>query len=96
MELIEQVKLLTNNTNEQLISLVLEKAKAEICSYLNMDFSQAFDNITVDIAILKLNRLGAEGLSSQSYSGVSENYIEEYPPYIINQLNRYKKKWGIL
>ena len=96
MELIEQVKLLTNNTNEQLISLLLEKAKAEICSYLNMEYSQTFDNITVDIAILKLNRLGAEGLSSQSYSGVSENYIEEYPPYIINQLNRYKKKWGIL
>ena len=96
MELIEQVKLLTNNTNEQLISLLLEKAKAEICSYLKMEYSQVFDNITVDIAILKLNRLGAEGLSSQSYSGVSENYIEEYPPYIINQLNRYKKKWGIL
>lgn len=96
MELIEQVKLLTNNTNEQLISLLLEKAKAEICSYLNVEYSQDFDNITVDIAILKLNRLGAEGLSSQSYSGVSENYIEEYPPYIINQLNRYKKKWGML
>lgn len=96
MDLVSQVKLITNNSNDELVSLMLEKAKAEICNYLNDKYKQEFDNVAVDIAVIKINRLGAEGLNSQSYSGVSENYMETYPAYITKQLDRYKKKWGIL
>lgn len=96
MELVEQVKLITNNTNDALISLMLEKAKAEIEAYLKCNYDTKFDNIAVDITVLKINRLGSEGLSSQSSSGASENYIDGYPQEIIRQLNSFKKKWGIM
>ena len=97
MELNEQVMLITGNNNSDLVSLMLTKAKAEIVSYLNAsEYEEKFDNIAVDIAVIKINRLGSEGLTSQSYSGVSESYTDDYPAYIKHQLETYKRKWGML
>lgn len=103
MEILEQIKLLSGNTNEALISLIIDKTMIEISDYTKMDFdicNERMTNVLVDMAVVKLNRFGTEGLSSQSYSGVSESYIDEYPHYILKQLNSIKysknKKWGIL
>jgi hypothetical protein len=43
------------------------------------------------IAVIKLNRMNSEGLSSQSYSGTSESYIDGYPADILAVLNRKRK-----
>ena len=43
------------------------------------------------IAIIKLNRINTEGLTAQSYSGVSESYIDGYPADILAILNRKRK-----
>lgn len=103
MDILEQVKILSSNTNEALISLLIDKTKIEISEYTKISFDEnnaAMQNVLSDIVVIKLNRLGTEGLSSQSYSGVSESYIDEYPQSIIKQLNSIKysnsKKWGIL
>lgn len=96
MELVDQIKLITGNTNDDLISLMLDKAEAEISAYLNTEYETKFDNLAVDIAVIKINRLGSEGLVSQGYSGASESYIDGYPQEILNQLNRFKRKWGML
>lgn len=95
MDLEAQIKLITGCTNDDLVSLMLEKAKSEIKIYLKSEYSTDYDNIAVDIAVYKINRMGTEGLNSQSYSGVSESYSEGYPQYITDQLNRFKKRWGI-
>lgn len=92
MNPLEQVKLLTNQTNEALISLTLDKARQEIEGYLKREYVPAFDNVLVDIAIVKLNRIGTEGLVSQGYSGVSESYADQYPAYILRQLEGFRKK----
>lgn len=96
--LIEEVKLLTSKTDDNLISLILKKTIKEVEMYTNQKYNEKFNNVVVDIAIIKLNKLGTEGLISQSYSGVSESYIDNYPTYILNQLNKLKNKkgWGIL
>lgn len=96
MELVEQVKLITGNTNNELIVLMLGKAKSEISAYLGQEYDTKYDNIAVDIAVVKLNRLGAEGLASQGYSGASETYLEGYPKEIMQQLDGFKRKWGML
>ena len=41
-----------------------------------------FSNCADEIAVIKLNRIGSEGLSSQGYSGVSESYLDGYPAHI--------------
>lgn len=103
MEILEQIKLLSGNTNEALISLIIDKTIIEISNYTNIAFdenNQSMINVLVDMSVVKLNRFGTEGIASQSYSGVSESYIDEYPHYILKQLNSIKysknKKWGIL
>lgn len=95
-DLIEEVKLLTNKTDENLISLILNKSIKEVEIYTNQNYNEKFNNVIVDIAVIKLNKLGTEGLASQSYSGASESYIDAYPTYILNQLNKLKKGWGML
>ena len=96
MTLEEQIILLTGRTDSALISLILEKVKQEISTYLKQEYNDKFNNVAVDMAIVKLNRLKTEGLTSQSYSGVSESYTDDYPEYILKQLNSFKKKWGIV
>ena len=47
--------------------------------------------VALRIAIIKLNRINTEGLTSQSYSGVSESYVDGYPTDILSILNRKRK-----
>ena len=103
MDILEQIKILSGNTNEALISLLIDKTKIEISDYTKISFDESntsMVNVLTDIVVIKLNRFGTEGLSSQSYSGVSESYINEYPQSIIKQLDSIKysssKRWGIL
>ncbi|MCI1959695.1 MAG: hypothetical protein LKJ25_08760 [Clostridia bacterium] len=96
MELEEQIRLLTGNTNNELISLIISKCKDEISAYTKKEYMTNFDNVCVDMAVIKLNRIGTEGLSTQGYSGVSESYIDGYPAEIMKQLDSFKKKWGAL
>lgn len=101
MTTIEKIQLLTNNSKEDLISLMIDKAKAEIESYINKTYvDDTMENVLIDMVVIKLNRRGAEGISSQSYSGTSESFESEYPAYVLRQLDRLKfsgrKRWGLI
>lgn len=91
-----QIKILTNKTDDTLVSLILDKAKREIEAITGQEYSSKFDNLAVDMAVIKINRLGTEGIASQGYSGASESFLEDYPPYIKNQLDRFRKKYGLI
>lgn len=45
----------------------------------------------LDIAVIKLYRLGTEAVTSQSFSGVSESFLTDYPAHIISTLKRFRK-----
>lgn len=97
--MLEEVKLLLGdaaaNYSDTLIELMLEQSLAEVETYCNreIDFTTDYGlQMAVErIAIIKLNRLNTEGLSSQSMSGVSESYLNEYPADILAILNRKRK-----
>lgn len=81
----------SNFTDEQ-IELALEEATAEVKEYCKRDTLDDVLKIMVNkIAIIKLNRINTEGLATQSYSGVSETYINGYPAEIVAILNRKRK-----
>lgn len=91
--MIENVKLLlgeaaANYTNEQ-IGLAIEMAKAEVEAYCGRTLDKELEMIAQRIATIKLTR--TEGLQSQSYSGVSESYVNGYPNDIMLVLNRKRK-----
>ena len=93
--LIEEIKLLlgdsADNFSEAQISLAYRMALAEVEAYCRRVADTELELIAERIAVLKLNRMNTEGLASQSYSGVSESYIDGYPADILAVLNRKRK-----
>ena len=79
-----------NYTDAQ-IELCLKMALAEVQVYCNRELDYELELVAQKIAIIKLNRLNTEGVSSQSYSGVSESYVDGYPADIKAVLNRKRK-----
>lgn len=93
--MLEELKILlgdsaANYTDPQL-ELALKRALAEVEAYTNRSLDYELEAIAVDIALIKLNRMGSEGLASQSFSGINENYIDGYPQHILAVLNRKRR-----
>lgn len=93
--MIEEIKILlgeaANNFSDALINLCAKQALAEVESYCNRSADIELELVAQRIAIIKLNRINTEGLASQSFSGVSESYIDGYPQDILTILNRKRK-----
>lgn len=80
-----------NNFTDERINLAYKTALAEVEDYCNREADSTLELLAEKIAIIKLNRMNTEGLASQSYSGVSESYIDGYPAEILAVLNRKRK-----
>lgn len=92
--MLEEIKLLIDAADKYTdaqISLALRMATAEIEGYCQRKLDSELEIAAIQIALIKLNRLNTEGLASQSFSGVSENYIDGYPAEIQALLNRKRK-----
>lgn len=93
--MLEEIKVLlgdsADNYTDAQISLCLKMALAEVEGYCKRELDYELEIVAQKIAIIKLNRLNTEGLSSQSYSGVSESYIDGYPADIMAVLKRKRK-----
>lgn len=93
--MIEEIKILLGDAassfSDALIGLCAKQALAEVEAYCNRSADYELEMIAERIAIIKLNRINTEGLASQSFSGVSENYIDGYPADILAVLNRKRK-----
>ena len=80
-----------DNYTDERINLAYRLALAEVEDYCNREADSTLELIAERIAIIKLYRMNTEGLASQSYSGVSESYIDGYPADILAVLNRKRK-----
>jgi hypothetical protein len=93
--MLEELKVLLGDAAESFteaqMGLCLKLAIAEVEEYCRREMDYALEIAALQIAKIKLNRLNTEGLASQSFSGVSESYIEGYPAEIQNLLNRKRK-----
>lgn len=93
--MIEEIKLLlgdaASNYTDAQIGLCAKMALAEVEGYCNRVADYELEVVAQKITVIKLNRLNTEGLSAQSYSGVSESYIDGYPADILAVLNRKRK-----
>ena len=93
--MIEEIRLLlgdaADNYSDAQISLYLKIAMSEVQSYCNRDLDMELELIAQRIAVIKLQRINTEGLSSESFSGVSQSYIDGYPADIKAVLNRRRK-----
>lgn len=93
--MLEEIKILlgeaADNYSDAQISLCYKLALTEVEEYCNREADLALELLAERIAVIKLNRINTEGLVSQSFSGISENYLDGYPQDIIIALNRKRK-----
>jgi hypothetical protein len=93
--MIEELKILlgeaADNFTDAQISLCVKLALAEVEGYCKRTVDTELELAVLMIAKIKLLRLNTEGLSGQSFSGVSENYIDGYPADIQALLDRKRK-----
>ena len=93
--MIENIRLMLGNSadnySDAQITLAYRRAVNEIEVYCRRELDVELSMIAEEIAVIKLNRLGTEGLANQSYSGVSESYIDGYPDTIKKILNSKRK-----
>lgn len=93
--MLEEIKLLlgdaADNFNDAQMSLAYRLSLAEVEEYCNREADTILELMAARIAVIKLSRMNTEGLVSQSFSGVNENYLDGYPQDIITVLNRKRK-----
>lgn len=87
---IERVKLLTGETNEELIKAYLEEAEDFVKGYTNRSvIITPLEKAVRDLAVIALNRMGTEGETSRSEGGESYSF-ESAPRQVYDILNRYR------
>lgn len=93
--MIEELKILlgeaASNFTDAQMSLCVKLALAEVEGYCKRTIDSELEVAVLMIAKIKLLRMNSEGLSGQSFSGVSENYIDGYPADIQALLDRKRK-----
>jgi hypothetical protein len=84
--MIEEIKLLLGETAQNYtdaqIGLAYKLALAEVEAYTKREADAVLELCAEQIAVIKLNRSNTQGLASQSYSGISESFIDGYPEEI--------------
>lgn len=87
---IEKLKVLTGETDEVLLSVLLEDAEAFVLSYTNRThIITGLEKAVRDLAVIALNRIGTEGENSRSGAGESYSF-DNAPKQVYDILNRYR------
>lgn len=87
---LEKVKKLTGESDEELLSLLLEEAEMFVLSYTNRTkLIPPLEKTVRDLAVIALNRMGTEGESGRSEAGESYSF-NDAPKAVYDVLNRYR------
>ena len=93
--MIEEIKTLlgsaAENYTDAQISLAYKMALADVEEYCKREADLIMQYQAQKIAVIRLNRTNTEGLASQSFSGISEAFIDGLPADIMAVLNRKRK-----
>ncbi len=91
----EKIKALLNiqdTSKDAVLTILIEDAQAFVLDYCNIDtYSVSLDGIVIKMVLESYNKLGAEGVTSKNYSGISESYTNDYSPFIYKQLNKHRR-----
>ena len=96
MEILEKIKLILfpteNYTKDNVLTMLIDDAKIEAVDYCNLSiYDVKLDSTLVKMVIQTYNKSIAQGIASESFSGVSESYINGYSADVIAMLNKNRK-----
>lgn len=96
-EILQSLKLrpgISNFSDELLKDLILDSFN-DVAEYINLTLGEEMPlgciSIIKELVVIKINKLGSEGISSESHEGISQSFIEGIPSDIKMKLRRYRK-----
>lgn len=90
--MIDELQIILGTDNIMLINFLINETKEEVVNYCNLnEYDSKLDFVVKKIVRHKFNKLGYEGIASQSNSGVSESYTNDYEPSIYRDLNKHRR-----
>ena len=99
MLLLNRIKtLLQIQDNDELIYEIVEITKEKILNYINeKELPQELEFILIELAVERYNRIGSEGIASESVDGKNVSYgdnFENYKTYLDDYIFRNNKNKG--
>ncbi len=95
MAQLEKLKIrlgISDNSEDNLLNMLLEDAEGEILDFCNRDILPIkAESLQRELVIIYYNRLGSEGETSRSEGGVSVSYSTEIPESIKNRLIAFRR-----
>ena len=97
--LLNRIKILLGiPDNDELIYEIIELTKSKILNYINeVELPLELEFVLVELTIQRYNRIGSEGIVSESVDGKSVSYedvFENYKPYLDDYISRNGKSKG--
>ena len=91
----ELLKKLDNLQSDQVVKEALTKSclivEAEAKDFTHREDVCELQSTIERMVVYNYNRIGTEGLNSESYSGTSYKYTTDYPEQILKMRKRYRK-----
>lgn len=83
---------ISNTDKDGLLQVLIDDCMAFTVDYCNLlAYDTKLDSVVSSMVMEKYNKLGAEGINSRSFSGISESYNNDYSEAIYRQLNKNRK-----
>ena len=92
--MLEDVKALLGiegTDKDRVLQLLITQAIDEAKDFTHREDVYSLQSTIEKMVVYNYNRMGTEGLNSESYSGQSYNYSADYPDSIMRTLKRYRK-----
>lgn len=95
--MLEKIKIrlgIEDNSRDLLILDLIEDCKEELKELTNtpnLEINTKVEGIVKELVLIKYNRLGAEGLSSESVNGHSQSFIDGLPKNLKSKILSMRK-----
>lgn len=85
----------TSNFKEEYLRDIICDAMNDTVDFINAVITDDIDGRLItpiyDLCVIRINLMGAEGLSSSSKAGTSETYADDLPKSIKAKLRKYRR-----
>lgn len=82
---------ITDTSKDALLNVLIDQAEAEADSITHGADPEELYGCIAQMVVFRFNRIGAEGLNSEGYSGVSYSYSADYPEPLLRDLKAHRK-----
>lgn len=80
-----------------LLSDLLDDAQDMVLDIIGRDYlPERLESVVLELAVIKYNRMGAEGESSRGEGGISQSYLDDLPADLQRRLNNYPRKVRVM